>query len=347
MSFKKIALFLTPIVSVVIVAISVIPRDGNNGLFSLHKDVEIHSLTGLPGVEAPVFVVKIDDTTPAHPQVGVGQADVVYIEQVEGGLTRLAAVFSSHIPTFVGPVRSARISDIDLLAQFGRVAFAYSGAQSKFLPVLAAANILDVGAMHYGPKFYFNSSDRTPPYAMLLRFSELISEMETRSAQTVNSKSIGFTFSATPPDSAESFAFTEVTMRWPAARYVAKWSAQNSKFDLLHNGNADIDESGINVGPENILIQLVSVTDSEYKDKVGGVTPFIQTVGNGSCYLLRDGRAHKCLWSRSAPESPTLITDSTGKALAFTPGRTWVALVATETEFLGKSAPSPAPSKSK
>ena len=81
----------------------------------------------------------------AHPQIGLEDADVVYIEQVEGGLTRLAAVFSSTIPVRIGPVRSARISDIDILSQYGRVAFAYSGAQRKLLPVITAANLQDLG----------------------------------------------------------------------------------------------------------------------------------------------------------------------------------------------------------
>ena len=95
---------------------------------------EINLLSGRIGGNGPVLVVKIDDTKYAHPQIGLEAADIVYIEQVEGGVTRLAAVFSSKIPDRIGPVRSARISDIDILSQFGRVAFAYSGAQSKLLP---------------------------------------------------------------------------------------------------------------------------------------------------------------------------------------------------------------------
>ena len=71
-------------------------------------------LSGREGSNGPVLVVKIDDTTQAHPQIGLEDADIVYIEQVEGGLTRLAAVFSSVIPQRIGPVRSARISDIEI-----------------------------------------------------------------------------------------------------------------------------------------------------------------------------------------------------------------------------------------
>jgi hypothetical protein len=111
-------------------------------------------LSGREAVDGQVLAVKIDDTNMAHPQIGIEDADVVYIEQVEGGLTRLAAVFSSTIPVRIGPVRSARISDIDILSQYGRVAFAYSGAQRKLLPVIAAANLEDLGAQHESSKIF-------------------------------------------------------------------------------------------------------------------------------------------------------------------------------------------------
>ena len=54
--------------------------------------VEKNVLTNLPGTNGPILAVKIDDTNAAHPQVGLNSADVIYIEQVEGGLTRLAAI---------------------------------------------------------------------------------------------------------------------------------------------------------------------------------------------------------------------------------------------------------------
>ena len=100
-------------------------------------EIERNLFNGLPGENNQILVVKIDDTKIAHPQIGIADADIVYVEQVESGLTRLAAIFSSKLPPLIGPVRSARISDIELLAQFGRVGFAYSGAQSKLRPVLA------------------------------------------------------------------------------------------------------------------------------------------------------------------------------------------------------------------
>ena len=94
----------------------------------------------------PVLAVKIDNTRNAQPQAGVELADLVYVEEVEYGMTRLAAIFSSTIPARIGPVRSARITDIDLLAQYGSPAFAFSGAQRKLWPALAKAPFIDVSA---------------------------------------------------------------------------------------------------------------------------------------------------------------------------------------------------------
>src|SRR5471030_1048494 len=94
-------------------------------------------LSGRVGkVDGPVYAVKIDNTTRAHPQVGLTKADVVYIEQVEGGVTRLAAVYSSEYPKTVGPVRSARITDVDLLHQYGTVGLMYSGSNGALVSKL-------------------------------------------------------------------------------------------------------------------------------------------------------------------------------------------------------------------
>src|SRR5215469_16404214 len=83
-----------------------------------------------------VLVVKIDNIVFARPQTGLTKADIVYVLPVEGGLTRFFVVFSSRFPRVIGPVRSARVDDLELLHQFGRPAFAFSGAQNNELPII-------------------------------------------------------------------------------------------------------------------------------------------------------------------------------------------------------------------
>ena len=304
----------------------------------------LHALTGVEGVDGPVLVVKLDDTKFAHPQVGLRDADVVYIEQVEGGLTRLAAVFSSKIPEVVGPIRSARISDIELMAQYGKVAFAYSGAQSKLMPVINAANIHDSGAMKYGPTFYLDDAARSAPYAMMLKARDLFTKVNSERKDISISKPMGWTF-GDPPEGMSTF--DSVHISWPASSYDAKWSNEESRWLLSHSGTPNFDNTGYQLGPKTLVIQMVSITDSIYKDKVGGVTPFTATVGSGRCYLLRDGGMKECLWERSDELGGTVFTDLLGNEVTFDRGQIWFALASKEPLFKGLAAQGASPTPTK
>lgn len=132
------------------------------------KPPSLSPFTGLPARPAPVLAVKLDNVPAARPHTGLGAADLVYVEQVEGGVTRLLAVYSSHLPDLTGPVRSARESDIALLADFGRPALAYSGAQSALTPLLRAAP-LDLLTESSAPQAFQRSARRPAPHNLYLR----------------------------------------------------------------------------------------------------------------------------------------------------------------------------------
>ena len=335
MRFKSFIRALAAIASLALIIIAVFGTQPLKLIPFLGDAAPRNSLTNLEGDDGPVLVVKIDDTSNAHPQVGLESADVVYIEQVEGGLTRLAAVFSSKIPATVGPVRSARISDIELFAQYGKVAFAYSGAQQKMLPVIASANLHDAGATHYGPTYYSNDVNRIAPYAMMLNASALMEKVLSSDSTIVTSKPMGWTFGdLAQPGS----TFTSVHLSWPAASYDIKWSEPEHRWLLNHNGVSDVNDQGYQLGPKTFVIQMVSVTDSIYHDKVGGVTPLIATVGEGDCYILRDGLAISGHWSRSATDSGTTFTTAAGDEIPFDSGQIWFALLSKSPIFQGLTA---------
>ena len=303
--------------------------------------VQTNVLSGREGENGPVLVVKIDDTRYARPQIGLEFADVVYIEQVEGGLTRLAAVFSSTIPPRIGPVRSARISDIDLFAQYGRVAFAYSGAQKKLLPVIAGANWSDVGAMRRGPTFYENDPNRNQPFAMILNAQTLMANEVSKGTVIESAKNVGWTFSKQLAN--KGFEMSDVTVKWPAQIYSAIWDLESKRWLLSVNSVPDLSDTGENLGPTTLVIQIVSITPSEYGDKFGGNTPFSQTVGSGKGYVLRDSTVIAGTWNRADPLSPTTWSDATGAEIKFAPGQVWVALTDKEPEFTRKLASAPSP----
>jgi hypothetical protein len=327
--FSRRAIVLCVITSFFLTGCSVVERIAP-------KVVITNVLSGREGLNGPVLVVKIDDTNQAHPQIGLENADVVYIEQVEGGLTRLAAVFSSVVPERIGPVRSARISDIEIMSQYGRVAFAYSGAQKKLLPVIASANLQDLGAQRQSSTIFTTDPTRTPPFAMVLRADLLMKMIEEKSLQVDSAKSIGFEFGDLPVGGAPT---EKVVMHWPAATYSATWSSEESRWLLSHNNSIDLADSGVVLGPTTLVIQMVSITPSEYKDKLGGVTPFSQTVGTGKAYVLRDGQRFATTWNRSSTETGTTFTFADGTTMYFDPGQIWIALTDREPDFTSPPAP--------
>lgn len=299
------------------------------------QSAERNVLSGREGINGPVLAVKIDDTNAAHPQIGLEDADVVYIEQVEGGLTRLAAIFSSVIPERIGPVRSARISDMEILSQYGRVAFAYSGAQKKLLPVIDAANLQNLGAQAQPPSIYTTDTNRVEPVAMVLRADRLMAKIVEKNYQITTASTVGWSFGDAPEGGKST---QSVIMHWPAARYSAEWSESESRWLLSHNSRSNLADSGIVLGPTTLVIQIVSITDSEYTDKVGGVTPFSQTVGSGRGFILRDGKSYQAQWKRPSEAVGTTWTLRDGSEIKFAPGQIWVALTDTEPDFTYLSA---------
>lgn len=305
--------------------------------------VEHNLISGRVGGNGPILVVKVDDTPQAHPQIGIDLADVVYIEQVEGGLTRLATVFSSVIPARIGPVRSARITDIDLLGQYGHVAFAYSGAQAKLFPVIAAANLENLGAQRESEVLYTRDPLRNAPVNLVLRADLLMAKLSQQNVVIASAKSPGWNFGVAPVGGK---SIISVALKWPANAYIATWSPEQSRWLMFHTGTADLADSGKQLGPTTLVIQMVSITPSIYHDKFGGVTPFSATVGEGSGYILRDGEVYEGRWNRPDATAGTTWTSADGTPILFAPGQVWVALTDSPPVFAFPApSASPAPTK--
>ncbi len=305
----------------------------------------LNFLTGAPGSNGPILAVKVDDTQQAHPQIGLQFADVVYVEQVEGGLTRIAAIYSQNLPEEVGPVRSARISDIDILAQYGRVGFAFSGAQSKFYPVITAANLVNLSADRNSATIYYRDNTRYAPTNLILKPKLLMDKALTQDHSTIDTvKSIGFTFGAMPT---VGTTITSMKVKWPASDYEAVWSASEARWLLSQDGKPDVASTGENLGSPTILIQIVSITNSIYQDRHGGITPFSNTVGTGTGYLLRGGKAIPVTWNRPSPTSGTTWNLLDGSPANLAPGQIWIMLTDHQPAFVSPVAPSAAASPSK
>lgn len=301
--------------------------------FVTQKEVSKNLFSGLPGENNQILVVKVDDTKQARPQVGLEDADVIYVEQVEAGLTRIAALYSSHLPDLIGPVRSARISDIELFAQFGRVGLAYSGAQSKMRPVIAGANIENLSAEINPPSIYTKDPRRVGPVNMILKPSLLLERANAKAKTKIDLPIRSpWSFGDAP---SEQVITTTAKIKWPNARYELRWDQARKQYLTYFNGEANLSAIGEQLGADTAIIQLVSITPSIYGDKFGGVTPFSKTTGSGKAIMLRDGFRYEITWKRDLATDVTTWLTKDGKVANFKPGKIWI--------FLTDNAPVLAP----
>jgi hypothetical protein len=263
-----------------------------------------------------VLAVKIDNIVYARPQTGVQSADLVYVIPVEGGLTRYMAVYSSHIPPTIGPVRSARESDLDLLRQFGRPAFAWSGATPHLVPFIERAPVVDLYALN--TQGYYRSLNRAAPYNLYANTKQLLAQAHGAS----KARDIGFRFGSLPAGGKRAASFS---VKYPAASYTFRWSAKAKRWLTWIDGAPANATEGGQLGGSTVVIQFTQISTSRFLE-YGGRPPYAKSVGSGRAVILRDGKEYTVRWSRPNLETGTAYTLSNGKRMLFAPGQTWVVL---------------------
>jgi hypothetical protein len=275
----------------------------------------LNPLTG-KGPGGHVLAVKIDNVGVAQDeQAGLNSADIVYVIQVEGGLSRYLAIFdSSDAPDEVGPVRSARQTDIPLLAAYGRIGLAYSGAIPGLLPELAAANLKNITPDTAPDQFTNDGSMPTyiNPRKIFAAYRHL-----------AKTKYVGFHFGAMP---AGGHRVKSVSVDMPAAAFTftasgAKWlvSVDGSPSETINRGR---------IATDNIIVQHVHVVPGQFTD-YNAAQPanevFSETTGSGTADFYRDGKVWHGRWSKPTSTSATAYTVN-GKPMDLAPGRTWIVL---------------------
>ncbi len=279
----------------------------------------------LTGVGAPpsgsVIAVKVDDTAAGRPSMGLEKADVIYIEEVEGGLTRMVAVFASAKPK-VRAVRSIRSSDPELLAQYGRITVVASGGGRK------AIQVLDRSSLHSsindrGQVGFSRDRSRPAPYNVVTDLAKVDQAIKADGVRNV-----GFTWGAVDRRLAGATAAARVSTRVGSTPVGFVWDAKLSRYVRTVGGVRVLTASGVPVAKPNVLVQYCQiVADRSDHDVNGNPTMYTKTVGSGRVVLFRGGKQINGTWSRSGAGAPTRFTDSAGKPLLFAPGGTFVALV--------------------
>jgi hypothetical protein len=280
-------------------------------------------LTGIPDPAGETqgraaVTVKIDNTLNSGPKRGVDQADVVYEEVVEGGITRLAAVFHSRVPSDIGPIRSVRLTDQAIVRPIGGV-FVYSGGAQYAEDSIATGPVLRIDESAANGAMYRDDS-RSRPYNLFGRGPDLFAfggDPKPPPALFEYGKGRG-PARGTPITSAFVGFEAGFEVTWT-------WHAPSQRWHRTFLGEQELVDGGAPIAPTNVVVQLVEYT--------GGRTPEAQLTGEGDVWVLTGGTAIQGRWQRPDPAQPGRLVDLAGRPIRLIPGQTWVELAEIGYEF--------------
>jgi hypothetical protein len=287
----------------------------------------VMALTGLPAADGvlsmrPALVVKVDNHPGARPQTGLNQADIVYEENVEAW-TRFALVFHSQGSDPVGPIRSGRTQDIDLLTSLNGVLFVWSGGNAGVTAAVKSSNFVNMSASAAGKgSGFFRSDDKKAPHNLYTNTSDIWAVAAGRGGTPPPQ----FLYSA-DPSSVNGDDVVGVKLRMDGSMKASwEWDANKRVFARRHDDKLHLDSNGEQVSTENVLVLTVEYKISAANKK----SPEAQTTGTGVAWVLQQGKFTQGTWTRASEMDPWTLTDATGEPILLTPGRTFVELIRKE-----------------
>ena len=289
-------------------------------------------LTGLrlaAGANAsrPALTVKIDNLDAAResalPQTGLTKADIVIEEIVEGNITRFVAIFQSQSPGAVGPVRSARTTDVHLLPQLGRTLLAWSGGNGGVVQaVRSSPSIIDVGADRAGGA-YFRDRSRKAPHNLYVQTGDLWARAPAGTPPPPQLFQYRVPGQRNP---ASAKAASGVDLSWGgglASSPVSwRWDPSLRLYVRSQRGRPHVDSTGTRLSAQNVVVLVTPYGKSPADLR----SPEALTVGGGEAYIYSNGKLMHGRWARPSESKPAALFDSTNQPVLLTPGQTWIEL---------------------
>jgi len=270
------------------------------------------------------IIVQVDNAPGAQPQAGLSQADIVYEAMAEGDITRFSAIFLCHDAEVVGPVRSARLIDLELAPEYNAL-LADSGSSNGVTDELEAhpdiPNIVEAGY----PAAYHRSYDRIAPHN-LMTGTEDIRDAAAAAGFPVDSSVPALLFK---DDSPAPDVQTIGVYYSPWVDVLYRYDPASNSWLRFLNGDAHMDATtGEQLAPRNVIIQYVDIAESDIIEDVNGVHGLeFRLTGQGRAQLFQDGKRIDCFWRRDGRGSLTYYVDASGQMLPLNRGLTFIQVV--------------------
>jgi hypothetical protein len=304
-------------------------------------------------ISLPAVTCKIDNSSAGRPQFNLNKTDIVFVELVEGGLTRLVATWHSQPVDKVGPVRSVRAMDADIAAPYGGI-FCFSGGVPEFIALLQQTSLYladETSQQSVKPNSFSRTSERRSPHNVVVDMGLLQSQHKDLGAPQpmfAYSAFLPETQTYDPSTASSGLSTKDVTVKYAGA--TSFWAGDGKGLMLrTQDGKPHLD--GVTeeqVSAKNVVVLEVEI-DTSNRSARDGVVPRTIMISGGRAWVFEDGRHVEGTWSKASQTAPIVLLDSTGAPIKLTQGNTWVELMPNTAKITiteGPELPSPTPSTS-
>ena len=288
-------------------------------------------LTGVPTAEVvnrPAVAIKVENSQAARPQTGLENADVVWEEIVEGGITRYIAVYHSQIPEVVGPIRSVRPMDSNIIAPLGGL-MAFSGGQPPFVASVSEVGLQVVSNDAGDPGFY-RTKDRRAPHNVFGTLSTFLGQAD---ASHQDSPQGEFLFAADADQATAAVAGAPTSsvavVMSASSRPTWAWDEASGTFLRSEGTTPALSSTGAQLAAKNVVVLKVSLFNTPYTDPAGSPVPETQVIGSGEAVIATGGKSISATWTKPDAKTPFSLTAADGTPVTLAPGNTWVELMPT------------------
>jgi hypothetical protein len=275
----------------------------------------------------PAVAVKIENSLDARPQKGLNSADNVWEEVVEGGITRYLAVFHSHLPAEIGPVRSVRPMDPFMAAPLHGL-LAFSGGQPGFVAAAGTSGV-QIVSMDKGAAGFYRVSTRSAPHNVYASLQTFLAHADAAHQAAPPAQ---FTY---PSAGQQSSAFSAGSVPTAALHLTLSgvghpnwtWSPAHKAWMRDESGTPAVEASGDPLHATNVVVLRVDLFDTGKVDPAGNPVPETKLTGTGQALIASGGRSISATWTKAAVGSPLVLAGAAGAPITLAPGNTWIELV--------------------
>ncbi|HZQ06899.1 MAG TPA: DUF3048 domain-containing protein [Anaerolineae bacterium] len=288
-------------------------------------------LNGIQLAQRRPLLVKIGNSPPERPQSGLAQADIVIEHLTEGAITRFSAIFYCTDANDIGPIRSARLIDLELVPMFDAI-FAHVGGSEPVRQLIAESEIAPDDFDDYGRTPIFREIEaRKRPFNRYTSTQEMYN-LAAKKGMLTNIPVPAFQFTSNVPSGGHTGNQVTVPYRPTLSDAVFTYDGQSKLYrrSIGTTPHVDADTNQQLTTANVIVLYAPHETTTIVEDSLGSRSIKITISGSGNATILRDGQAFDVTWSRNDPHALWQFTNANGQMIPLKPGNTWIEVVPPE-----------------